>query len=56
MKLFFEFLVCVARNALPDTTDDDFLDDCLKKHNEYRKLHGAPPVTLDDKVSQINVF
>ncbi|XP_022220824.2 Golgi-associated plant pathogenesis-related protein 1 isoform X2 [Drosophila obscura] len=29
----------------------DFAEDCLKKHNEYRKKHSAPDLTLDQELS-----
>ena len=39
---------------------DQFAKDCLKAHNEYRRKHGAQPLTLDATVfsisfTQINV-
>jgi hypothetical protein len=37
-----------GRPPLPDTTDAAFNQECLEAHNQYRSMHGAPPVALDD--------
>ena len=29
---------------------DQFAQDCLKAHNEYRRKHGAQPLVLDQTV------
>ncbi len=31
---------------------DKFAEDCLKAHNEYRRKHGAQPLTLNKKVNK----
>ena len=31
--------------------EEDFAEDCLKAHNDYRKKHGAQPLKLSKKVS-----
>ena len=30
---------------------DDFNNECLKSHNDYRSIHGVQPLTLDSEVS-----
>ncbi|XP_069941290.1 uncharacterized protein [Cherax quadricarinatus] len=32
--------------------DDDFAEECLKSHNNYRAKHGAPPLKLSKKLSK----
>ncbi|XP_018335436.1 Golgi-associated plant pathogenesis-related protein 1-like [Agrilus planipennis] len=32
----------------------DFVEECLKAHNEYRSLHGVPPVTLNHEISEFS--
>lgn len=34
-------------------TQSRFFNEALEAHNRYRKLHGCPPVELDDKLSQM---
>ncbi|MFH9705770.1 CAP family protein [Streptomyces luteogriseus] len=35
-------------HPLPDTTTEEFNEECLAAHNSYRARHGAPPLVLDD--------
>ncbi|XP_071539963.1 uncharacterized protein [Panulirus ornatus] len=32
--------------------EEDFADDCVKAHNDYRKKHGAPPLKLSKKLNK----
>ncbi|NUR83753.1 MAG: serine protease [Nonomuraea sp.] len=36
-----------TRKALPDATDDSFLQEALNEANAYRAKHHAPPLTMD---------
>jgi hypothetical protein len=38
---------------MPDNTDDNFENDCLQTHNNYRKIHSVPDLSIDQKVSRI---
>ncbi|XP_063858828.1 uncharacterized protein LOC135099976 isoform X3 [Scylla paramamosain] len=33
--------------------EEDFAEDCLKAHNDYRKKHGAQPLKLSKKLSKV---
>ncbi|KAK4292159.1 hypothetical protein Pmani_035049 [Petrolisthes manimaculis] len=35
-----------------EDNEDSFAQDCLKAHNDYRKKHGASPLTLSKKLNQ----
>ena len=35
--------------------EEDFAEECLKAHNEYRKKHGVPSLKLNKKVSALSV-
>jgi len=35
------------------TTDDKFIDECLKAHNEYRAKHKAAPLVLNKELCKI---
>ncbi|XP_054167661.1 Golgi-associated plant pathogenesis-related protein 1-like [Oppia nitens] len=48
--IMFMVSVCRARDPLPDMTDPEFQQDCLKTTNDYRSRHQAPPVTIDPKI------
>jgi uncharacterized protein YkwD len=39
-----------TRPALPDRTDQDFLNSMVASINQYRAEHGAPPVRLDPEL------
>ncbi|CAG2108350.1 unnamed protein product [Medioppia subpectinata] len=39
--------ICFARNSMPDRTDDNFQNDCLKTSNDLRARHHAPGFHLD---------
>jgi uncharacterized protein YkwD len=39
-----------TRKALPDRTDQEFLDSIVDSVNQYRAKHGAPPVQLDPEL------
>jgi uncharacterized protein YkwD len=41
-----------ALEPLRDTTDRGFLGELLASVNNYRSLHGVPPVTLDKRVTR----
>lgn len=38
---------------MPLVTQSRFYNEALEAHNRYRKLHGCPPVELDDKLNQM---
>lgn len=33
--------------------EEDFAEDCLKAHNNYRKKHGVPPLKLSKKLNKV---
>lgn len=39
-----------TRAALPDHTDQQFLNSIVDSVNQYRERHGAPPVQLDQEL------
>lgn len=45
-------LPCISTKSSSSSDDegDTFEEDALKKHNEYRKKHGCPPLKMDKKL------
>jgi len=41
-----------SSSSSSEDEDDSFEEDALKKHNEYRRKHGCPPLKLDKKLSK----
>lgn len=38
-----------------ETTQDDFLNQCLKIHNEFRRKHGVPDLKLNYDVHTVKI-
>lgn len=52
MATNFDFLLTgiLSKYPLNDETDAGFLEDCVRGHNYYRRLHGCPSLRLDEDV------
>lgn len=45
-------LLCLLVGLSKQSCSQEFKDSFLRKHNELRAKHGAPPLTFDDEINQ----